>query len=100
MKNVINTVALAASLALLAACGSTPTNHEGNEVFGATMTDKKFGDSVREARLRQTIDLEAGNKHAATVGTDAKSADAAMKRYYKSFEKPEPTFKILGIGDR
>jgi type IV pilus biogenesis protein CpaD/CtpE len=100
MKSPIKTVVLAASLAVLAACGTTSTDHQGNEVFGATMTDKTFGNSVREARIRQTIDLNAGSKHAATVGTDAKSADAAMQRYYKSFKEPEPTFKVLGIGDR
>ncbi|MGC1443604.1 MAG: hypothetical protein WA888_23590, partial [Burkholderiaceae bacterium] len=95
MKSPIQTVALALSVVVLSACGTTMSN-EGNQLFGDSLTDKHFGSSVREAKLRQTIDMNAGSKHAATVGTDAKSADAAMQRYYKSFEKPTPTFQVLG----
>ncbi len=97
MKSSIITLALVLSAATLGACSSTGS---GNAMLGATSTDREFGSAVREARLRQTIDMEAGSKHEAT-GSDARSGDLAVKRYHKSYERPvkQPTFRVLGIGD-
>jgi len=95
MKTSIVTLAIVLSASTLGACGTS-----GNTVVGPSATDKAFGNSVREARLRQTIDMNAGSKHAAT-GSDAQSGTLAVKRYQDSYKRPvkKPSFKVLGIGD-
>jgi hypothetical protein len=95
MKTSIATLAIVLSASALGACSSS-----GNNILGATATDRQFGNSVREARLRQTIDMNAGSKHADT-GSDAQSGTLAVKRYHDSFKRPvrQPSFKVLGIGD-
>lgn len=96
MKTSIVTIALVLSASVLGACGST----SGNHMLGNTATDRTFGNSVREARLRQTIDMEAGSKHAVT-GSDAQTGTLAVKRYHDSYKRPakQQSFKVLGIGD-
>ena len=89
-------IGLAVTLGVvLSACGTT---EGGNRMLGTTMTDKSFGSAVREARMRQTIDMNAGSKHADNTGGDAGTAALAVKRYQDSFKNPQPTLKVLGIG--
>lgn len=88
----LTTVAVAA---FVAACG-TPGN--GEKTYGPTLTDKSFGDSVRQARLRQTIDVDAGKKTPVVVGTDGTSAELAIEQYHKSYEQPKQSINVLGIG--
>ena len=95
MKTSILTLAMVLSVSALGACGTS-----GNSVVGPSATDRTFGNSVREARLRQTIDLNAGSKHTET-GSDAQAGTLAVKRYHDSYKRPatQPSFRVLGIGD-
>ena len=95
MKRTIAPLALVLSALVLAACG-TP----GNNPYGASRTDQDFGHSVREARARQTIDVDACSKHAGHAGTDAQSAVLSMERYRETQKTPPPTFNVLEIGTR
>lgn len=91
-------MALAATLALVAMTSACGTPGNGKTAYGSSLTDAAFGDSVRQARLRQTIDVDAGSKHGDTVAGDAGSAVRALQQYDKSFEQPRPTMNVLGIG--
>lgn len=90
-------VSMVALAGLVSAC-STPGN--GEQTYGVSVSDAAFGDSVRAARARQTIDMDAGSKHAETPGTDGTSAALALENYHKSFKEPAPTINVLGIGNR
>ena len=89
---VVSTVAVTS---LIAACG-TPGN--GEHPYGPTLTDKHFGDSVRAARLAQTIDVDAASKQEDATGTDGRSAALALENYEKSYSQPRQSIKVLGIG--
>ncbi|HYD95489.1 MAG TPA: hypothetical protein VEC01_09195 [Noviherbaspirillum sp.] len=78
------TVALIA--ALLAACSTTPNY------------DAKFGDAVREARLKMTLNPDAGKNAEATDGMDGKSAKEAVTRYQGTFKAPPPVTNVINIG--
>lgn len=71
---------------LLAGCSSTP------------IYDAKFGDAVREARLRMTMNPDAGNSEDIVVGMDGKSAKEAVTRYQNSFKEPPPVTNVINIG--
>lgn len=79
----------------LTACG-TPGN--GEFTAGPTLTDQAFGDSVRNARAMQTIDVDAGTKHGNTAGTDGTTAGLALESYRQTYKTPEPKINVLGIG--
>lgn len=80
---------------LLGACAAAPSTL----VSGATPeVDTHFGNAVREARARQTVDLEAGKNTDPVAGIDGEAGRAVMTEYYKGFSEPPPTFNILGIG--
>ena len=55
---------------------------------------------MRAARTRQTIDPDAGSKHAETPGTDGTSAALALENYHKSFREPASTITSPGPGKR
>lgn len=62
-------------------------------------SDSTFGDSVRRARLAQTIDPDAGAKAGdPSVGVDARAARSTIDAYQDSFKTPQRTFEVLGIG--
>jgi hypothetical protein len=61
-------------------------------------TRDAFGEAVREARLRQTIDPTASQREVSAAGLDAPAAISAWRRYQDSFREPPPAFEVLGIG--
>lgn len=71
---------------LLAGCSATPNY------------DAKFGDAVREARARMTMNPDAGNSEDTVVGMDGKSARETMTRYQNSFKDPPPVTNVINIG--
>lgn len=79
-------VVLAASL--LAACAAPTT----------PALDARFGDAVRAARERQTLDPAAAARADPVSGIDAKAAVHSQDRYHDSFKTPPRTFEVLGIG--
>ncbi len=61
--------------------------------------DARFGDAVREARLRMTLNPNAGrNPDAVIQGTDGRSAAEAYGRYQDSFKAPPPVVNVINIG--
>lgn len=95
LERTLAILAIGAAATLLGACASTPSTL----VSGATPEiDARFGDAVREARARQTIDPDASRNTDPVAGIDGEAGRAAMIRYHDSFREPPPTFNILGIG--
>lgn len=82
-------------LAVLTTACSTPGN--GETAYAPSMSDASFGNAVRQAAIRQTVDPDAGSKYGNVPG-DAGSAVHAVDQYNKSFETPRPAMNVLGIG--
>jgi hypothetical protein len=82
--------------ALCAGCATDP-----NQVIGGSATpayDARFGESVRQAQARQTIDPEAGRHGDPVRGIDGRAGSSAIERYQDSFKAPPRTFDVLNIG--
>lgn len=73
--------------ALLAGCASSPTPNY----------DLRFGDAVRDARARQTLNPDAAGAPVVT-GMDGKSAREAITLYGKTFQSPPPVVNVINIG--
>lgn len=80
-------VLAALSALLLPACASTTPNY-----------DARFGDAVREARQRMTIDPQAAAREQEVAGIDGKAAQEGTKRYQDSFKTPPPVTTVINIG--
>ena len=76
-------------LSLLAACASTTPNY-----------DAKFGSALREAKLKMTINPDAGKKPSQVTGMDGQAAHQTMIRYHDSFKSPPPAVNVINIGGR
>ena len=95
LERTLAVLVVGAGVALLGACAAAPSTL----VSGATpKVDASFGDAVREARARQTVNPEAGANTDPVAGIDGEAGRAVMTEYYKGFREPPPTFNILGIG--
>jgi len=75
-------------LALLAGCAVSPTPNY----------DLRFGDAVREARQRMTLNPNAGSNPDAVAGMDGTSARESIGRYQDSFKAPPPVVNVINIG--
>lgn len=74
---------------LLAACANTATPNY----------DQRFGDAVRQARQRQTLNPAASTEAApAATGLDGKSAQDAILLYQNTFKAPPPVVNVINIG--
>lgn len=78
-------IPLAAAI-LLAGCASSPNY------------DARIGEAVRQARLAQTIDPQAGRNPDQVAGIDTQAALEAQKRYHDSFKEPPPVTNVINIG--
>lgn len=73
----------------------------GLDAEGLAMSSRmreSLGDTVRDARIRQTLDPEAARRPSPQIGIDAPAAVSAWRRYQESFRSPPPAFEVLGIG--
>ena len=84
----MNKLLIALPLALLAACATTATPNY----------DAKFGDAVREAKLKMTINPDAGKKPDLVTGIDGKEARETIIRYHDTFKTPPPVVNVINIG--
>jgi hypothetical protein len=84
-------LALLALAALLAGCGTTPSPVSPNY-------DLRFGDAVRAARLRQTLDPNAAQRPPALAGMEGQTAADAMELYHGTFRKPPPVVNVINLG--
>ncbi|MGE8318254.1 MAG: hypothetical protein ACN6O3_05860 [Comamonas sp.] len=84
-------LSLAAMTALLAGCGSTTPHY-----------DARFGEAVRTAKARMTINPEAGKAPGsgvdAATGMDGRVTRETMVRYERSFRTPPPAANVINIG--
>lgn len=87
LSGVLMTSAVVALAAQVTGCASTTPE-----------LDSKFGDAVRSARERQTLNPQASANQDPVLGVDGKAAVNAQDRYQDSFKSPPKTFEILGIG--
>ena len=82
----MNKLTIVFTLALLTACSTTP-NYDAN-----------FGDAVREADLKMTINPEAGKNPDQALGMDGKTARESVLLYQDTFKKPPPAVNVINIG--
>ncbi|OJX08796.1 MAG: hypothetical protein BGO72_16085 [Burkholderiales bacterium 70-64] len=82
---------LAGTAALLGACAPVAPVEQG-PIY------TRFGDAVREARARQTLNPEASRNTDPVAGIDGEAGRQAIDGYQRSFKEPPRTFNILGIG--
>jgi hypothetical protein len=73
-------------LGALAGCSSTP------------VYDARFGDAVRQARMAQVINPNAGSNPDQALGIGTQAAIEAQKRYQDSFKAPPPVTNVINIG--
>lgn len=74
--------------ALLAGCAASPTPHY----------DARFGDAVREARSRMTLNPSAGAAGDPVAGMDGIAARESFERYHDAFKAPPPVVNVINIG--
>ena len=74
-------------LAGLTGCASVTPNY-----------DAKFGQAVREAKLKMTINPDAGKNPDQALGLDGKSAREAITLYQGTFKAPPPVVNVINIG--
>jgi hypothetical protein len=60
--------------------------------------DSRFGDSVREARRKMTINPDAGKQAEPVAGMDGPSAHNAVILYHDTFKEPPPVVNVINIG--
>jgi hypothetical protein len=82
----MNKIAPTFLLLLVAGCSTTPNY------------DARFGDAVREARMKMTLNPDAGNAAGPVAGLDGRAAREAVKRYEDSFKAPPPVTNVINIG--
>ncbi len=57
--------------------------------------DKNYSRSVKQARLNQILDSEAGTNLEPVTGLDGKAAQASFEKYRKTFEQLRETSQPL-----
>jgi hypothetical protein len=59
--------------------------------------DARFGDAVREARARMTLNPNPPTA-ATAAGIDGRAAHEAQERYLESYKAPPPVVNVINIG--
>lgn len=83
----MNKLAIAVLLGLIAGCASVTPNY-----------DAKFGDAVREAKLKMTINPDAGQNPDQVAGMDGKAGRETIILYQDTFKAPPPVANVINIG--
>ena len=83
----MNKLAIAVLLGLMAGCASVTPNY-----------DAKFGDAVREAKLKMTINPDAGKNPDQVAGMDGKAGRDTIILYQGTFKAPPPVVNVINIG--
>ena len=84
----MKTSAIAFLLTLLTGCASSVTPHY----------DARFGNAVREAKLKMTINPDAGKNPDQVLGMDGKSARETIIFYQNTYKEPPPPVNVINIG--
>ena len=80
-------LAIALLFGLSAGCSSVTPNY-----------DARFGDAVREAKLKMTINPDASKNPDQVAGMDGKAARDAIILYQGTFKAPPPVVNVINIG--
>ena len=83
----MNQLAIAVLIGLMAGCASVTPNY-----------DAKFGDTVREAKLKMTINPDAGQNPDQVAGMDGKAGRDTIILYQETFKAPPPVVNVINIG--
>ena len=83
----IKSTTLALALLLGAGCSHVTPNY-----------DARFGDAVRDAKRKMTINPDAGKDGNPVVGMDGRAARESMVQYQKSYKAPPPAVNVINIG--
>ena len=60
--------------------------------------DARFGDAVRDARKKMTINPNAGKNGDPVTGMDGRASREAMHQYQESYKTPPPAVNVINIG--
>jgi len=80
-------LAITLLFSLLAACSSVTPHY-----------DARFGDAVREAKLKMIINPDAGKNPDQVAGMDGKAARETILLYQGSYTTPPPAVNVINIG--
>ncbi|KQX21976.1 hypothetical protein [Variovorax sp. Root434] len=83
----IKSTTLALTLLLGTGCSHVTPNY-----------DARFGDAVRDAKKRMTINPDAGRDGNPVAGMDGRSARESMVQYHESYKAPPPAVNVINIG--
>jgi len=83
----IRTITVALVCVLGAGCSSVTPNY-----------DARFGDAVRDAKRKMTINPNAGKNNDPVTGMDGRAARDAMNQYHESYKTPPPAVNVINIG--
>ena len=72
---------------LLAGCASVTPHY-----------DARFGDAVREAKLKMIITPEAGRNADGVLGMDGRAAKETIGVYQETFKTPPRAVNVINIG--
>jgi hypothetical protein len=72
---------------LLAGCSTVTPNY-----------DARFGNALREAKLKMTINPDAGMNPDQALGMDGKAAREAIGVYQNTYKAPPPAVNVIIIG--
>jgi len=60
--------------------------------------DARFGDAVRDAKRKMTLNPDAGKDGNPVVGMDGRAARESMREYQESYKRPPPAVNVINIG--
>lgn len=60
--------------------------------------DARFGDAVRDAKRRMTLNPDAGKDGNPVVGMDGRASRESMQQYHESYKTPPPAVNVINIG--
>ena len=83
----IKSTTLALTLLLGTGCSHVTPNY-----------DARFGDAVRDAKRKMTINPDAGKDGNPVAGMDGRAARESMVQYQKSYKAPPPAVNVINIG--
>ncbi|QOF76434.1 hypothetical protein [Variovorax sp. 38R] len=83
----IKSTTLALTLLLGTGCSHVTPNY-----------DARFGDAVRDAKRKMTINPDAGKDGDPVAGMDGRAARESMVQYQKSYKAPPPAVNVINIG--
>ncbi len=83
----MNKLAIALLLGLMTGCATVTPNY-----------DTKFGDTVRQAKLKMTINPAAGRIPGDMAGMDGIATRNSIILYQDTFKAPPPVVNVINIG--